>query len=167
MLEPSYCPRHSGTETQLRCSRCEELVCPSCMVHSAVGVRCPDCAQTKRPPTFDVTGIFLARAIGASLGLGLLCGVAFKILSFLLARIPSLGGIPFWEAIAFAGIGYAIGEGVSLSVNRKRGGKLKLVASSGVLVAYVVSTLPFAGTAVGPVGLLGLVIAFYVSIRRF
>ena len=161
MLEPSYCPRHPGTDTQLRCGRCEELVCPICMVHSAVGVRCPDCAHTKRPPTFDVTGIFLARAIGASLGLGLLCGVAFKILSFFLA------GIPFWEAVAFAGVGYAIGEGVSLSVNRKRGGRLKVVASSGVLVAYVVSALPFAGTVAGPAGLLGLVIAFYISIRHF
>ena len=131
------------------------------MVHSAVGVRCPDCAQTKRPPTFDVTGIFLARAIGASLGIALLCGVALKILSFLLA------GIPFWQAIAFAGVGYAIGEGVSLSVNRKRGGRLKLVASSGVLVAYIVSALPIAGTVAGPASVLGLVIAFFVSIRRF
>lgn len=142
-------------------------MCPSCMVHSAVGVRCPDCAQTKRPPTFDVTGIFLARAIGASVGIGLLCGVAFSIIGYLVFRVPSLGNLPFWEAIAFAGIGYAVGEGVSLSVNRKRGGKLKLVASFGVFVAYVLSSLPFADTAAGPSVLLGLIIAIYVSIRRF
>ena len=160
-MSPSFCPRHSGTETALRCSRCEELVCPACMVHSAVGVRCPDCAQVKRPPTFDVSGIFLARAIGASLGLGVVCGVAVKILALVLT------GIPFWAAIAFAGIGYVVGEGVSRSVNRKRGRRLKLVASSGVLVAYVVVAMPFLGTVSGPAALLGLIIAFYVSINRF
>ena len=134
------------------------MVCPACMVHSAVGIRCPDCAQTKRPPTFDVTGIFLARAIGASLGLGLLCGVAVKILSIFLAGIPLV--------VAFAALGYAIGEGVSLAVNRKRGRRLKLVASSGVLVAFIVSALPFGGPSAGSAGLLGMLIALYVSISR-
>ena len=105
--------------------------------------------------------MFLARAIGASLGLGLLCGVGVKILALLLT------GIPIWAAIAFAGIGYVIGEGVSLSVNRKRGRRLKLVAASGVFVAYVVISMPFAGTVSGPASLLGLIIAFYVSISRF
>ena len=129
------------------------------MVHSAVGVRCPDCAQTKRPPTFDVSGIILARAIGASLGLGLLSGVAVKILSLFLSGIPLV--------VAFAALGYAIGEGVSRSVNRKRGRRLKLVASTGVLVAFVVSALPFGGPSVGSAGLLGLLIAVYISISRF
>ena len=158
-MEPSRCARHPDTETNLRCGRCEEPICPSCMVHAPVGVRCNDCAKVRPPPTFDVTNIYLVRAIGASVALGVVGGIIFKLLSLL------LGGVAFWQAIAFAGIGYMVGEGVSVAVNRKRGRSLKLVASGGVFLAFVVSTM----SGVTPTGslYLGLIVAIYVAIRRF
>jgi hypothetical protein len=39
-----YCARHPKTETLLRCGRCDTPICPRCMVHAGVGIRCPDCA---------------------------------------------------------------------------------------------------------------------------
>ena len=163
MLEPSRCARHPDTETNLRCGRCEEPICPSCMVHTPVGYRCKDCARVRPPPTFDVNRVYLARAIGASVALGVAGGIAFKVLSLL------LGSVPFWQAIAFAGIGYMVGEGVSVAVNRKRGRGLKLVASGGVFLAYVVSIWLLSLSGVGPSGslFLGLIVGTYVAIRRF
>ena len=163
MLEPSRCARHPDTETNLRCGRCEEPICPSCMVQTPVGFRCKDCARVTPPPTFDVNRIYLARAVGASVALGVAGGIIFKLLSLL------LGGVAFWQAIAFAGIGYVIGEGVSVAVNRKRGRGLKLVASGGVFLAYVVSIWLLARSGAAPSGslFLGLIVGFYVAIRRF
>lgn len=163
MLKPSRCPRHPNTETNLRCGRCEELICPSCMVQTPVGFRCKDCAKVRPPPTFDVTGVYLARGIGASVALGVAGGIIFWLLRLL------LGGVPYWQAIALAGIGYAVGEGVSVAVNRKRGRGLKLVAASGVFLAWVVIIYLLSGSGVRPSNslLLGLIVGTYVAIRRF
>ena len=72
----NYCPRHPKNETNLRCGRCEKLVCTECMVHTPVGVRCQDCGKLRRLPTYDVTASFLARGIVAGL---LLANVAVPV----------------------------------------------------------------------------------------
>jgi membrane associated rhomboid family serine protease len=38
------CYRHPDRETGVRCSNCGRPICPDCMTHAAVGVRCPECA---------------------------------------------------------------------------------------------------------------------------
>ncbi len=97
------------------------------------------------------------------MALGVAGGVIFKLLSLL------LGGAAFWQAIAFAGIGYMVGEGVSVAVNRKRGRNLKLVASGGVFLAYIVSIWLLSRSGIGPSTslFLGLIVGFYVAVRRF
>jgi len=42
------CARHPKVETDLFCARCETPVCPKCLVHAEVGVRCRKCGP-KRP----------------------------------------------------------------------------------------------------------------------
>ena len=163
MSGTKYCARHRSTETNLECGRCGDPVCPRCLVHGPVGVRCPNCAQVRRLPTFDVTGTYLARAIGASLGIGIAGGVLFALIS------PYLFQVPYLSLFAFVGIGYLVGEGTSLAVNRKRGRSLKLVAAGGMLAAYLIV---FIFAVVDPVfshGLFGLVAAgaaFYAAIGR-
>ena len=164
MSETTYCATHRDTETNLACGRCEEPVCPRCMVHGPVGVRCQSCAQIRRPPTFDVTGLYLARAIGAGLTIAIVGGLIFSFLRL------ALGWGPFIDWIAIFGMGYVIGEGISAAVNRKRGRSLKFVAAGSVLVASsIISIVGLASFSIFGFlpGLLALAGAFYVAVNRF
>jgi membrane associated rhomboid family serine protease len=38
------CYRHPGRETLVSCSNCERPICTDCMVQTAVGIKCPECA---------------------------------------------------------------------------------------------------------------------------
>ncbi len=164
MTETTYCARHSKTETNLRCGRCDTLICPQCLVHAAVGVRCPDCAKTRRLPTFEVSGVHLARAVAASLALGIVGGLAFAFF-FLLIIVPLQ-----LYLIVFVGVGFLVGEGTSLSVNRKRGRNLKFVAAGGVLAAVMI-VIVFGIVDIffetGLLGLLALGAAFYFAVKPF
>jgi hypothetical protein len=159
MSSTSYCARHSDTETNLRCGKCEALICPRCLVHGPVGIRCPECAGETRLPTFDVTWPFLARAMAAGLGLS----IAGGIIAGLLRQSFPLGLI---ESLLIVGLAYVIGEGISLAVNRKRGRSLKYVAAGGVLVSFFIVMI--AGSGVLELfDLLALAAAFYVATSRF
>lgn len=160
----NYCPRHPKTETNLRCGKCGELICPDCMVQTPVGARCPDCARVRRLPTYDVSPVFLARGVAAGLVLAVALGVGFGFLA------PLLFAIPFLPLLALVGVGYLIGEGISLSVNRKRGRALKLVAAGAIVLAFVIMLIlnPFIGGLIFSLyGLLASAVAFYVATRRF
>ena len=164
MSETKYCARHPDTETNLSCGRCEEPVCPRCMVHGPVGVRCESCAQVKRVPTFDVTGAYLARAIGVGLALGIGGGLGFSFLKLV------FGWGPFLDLLAVLGLGYLIGEGISAAVNRKRGCSLKFVAAGSMLVAssiISIFSIAFLSLFGSLLGLLALAGAFYIAINRF
>ena len=155
-----YCAKHPDTETSVSCGRCEEAICTRCMVHAPVGVRCPDCAQVRRLPTFEVSRIYLARGIGAGLVLGLLGGAAAALLSWLLPVFMLV-------FVAIVGVGYIIGEGISAAVNRKRGRALKFVAGGATLLAYSIVSVSVPGVALSIFGLLAGALAVYTAINRF
>lgn len=158
MAETTYCPKHPGTATSIRCSKCDTVICAQCMVQTPVGARCKDCAQVRRSPIYDVSAPLLARAIGASLAIGVAGGLALVLLGGLV-----LGSL-FIYAIVAAGIGYAIGEGVSAATNRKRGRTLQFVAAGGMLVVGVVVLLAFG--AVEIVDLIAVAIGIFVAVGR-
>lgn len=174
MTQTQYCARHPKTETNIRCGRCEKTICPECLVHSPVGMRCPDCARVNVVPTYDVPLPFLLRGIGAGVAAALVLGFAFYFVSPVLFRLVFLNItiintiLPFLYVAVMALIGFAIGEAVSLATNRKRGLKLKIVSAVCVFVSSFAITLSFPSAAYGLTYLfIGLALATWLSIRRF
>lgn len=174
MAERLTCACHPKVETNLRCSKCGKPICASCVVETPVGLRCRECAQLRRIPTYDVSPLQYARAAGTAVGLGLVLGVGWAFLQGF-----SFFGFYLSFFIALA-VGYIMGEMVSLSVNRKRGRGLQVIAAVGVFLSYLVARLPFlalisvpslAGAGLtrallDPFGLLALAIAIYLAASR-
>ena len=158
MSQTTYCVRHKDTPSNLRCGKCDDLICPRCMVHTPVGARCENCAQVTPVPTYNVSRKILAGAIGASIGLGIAGGVALILL-----RALGLGFDLFSLAIVAAGLGFIVGEGVGAAANRKRGRTLQYAAVGGVLISYAVV---FAARWSGPFDLLAIGISLYVAYLR-
>jgi len=103
------------------------------MVMTDVGGRCPDCAPRRRLPQFEVGPLFLLRGAGAALAAGAALGLAWGLL------LP--GGYGFFGLFIGAGVGYGVGETVSLATNRKSGPVLQVTAALGVLLAYIIRNL--------------------------
>ena len=158
MTDTTYCQRHPDVETSLSCGRCGTSVCPQCMHHAPVGIRCPDCARVRPVPTYDVSGVFVARAIGAGAALGVGGGIVVSVVIFLFP-MPIL----WWVLIG--GLGYGVGEGISVAANRKRGRRLKFVAAGAMFVALTIITLT-TGVTADLFGLLASGIGVYIAVNR-
>ena len=127
------CAYHPEVETNLRCGKCSRPICPKCMVQTPVGARCPDCAKLYRLPTFRVSTQYYLRAMGTGLGVAIVCGLVWGVVG---------GQVPLNLNLLLApGAGYAIGEVVSLSVNRKRGTGLAVIGGVALIISYLVSIL--------------------------
>ena len=156
------CARHPEVETNLACGKCGQPICPKCLVQTPVGARCPDCAALKRLPTFQIPTAYFARAIGAGSLTALALGAIWPF-------IPWGGFLLFLLAM---GIGYAIGEVVSLATNRKRGPGLQAIAGGCMLLSYIVRSLletpylSFSSRFLDVYGLIALVLGIVVAVGR-
>jgi hypothetical protein len=101
------------------------------MVQTPVGARCPKCAALKKLPVYEISTIFYIRAIAAGLATAAVLGAIWPF-------IPLGGFFLFFIALV---IGYVVGEGISLAVNRKRGPGLQIIAGISVVVSYVIRSL--------------------------
>ena len=160
------CATHPEVETNLRCGKCGKAICPKCMVQTPVGARCPDCARLYRLPTYQVSTQHYLRATGTGLGMAIICGIIWAVIS---------GVVPFFylNLLLAAGAGYAIGEVVSLSVNRKRGTGLAIVAAIAVVISYLVNILSPWGLSFNPsnilyvlLDLLALALGIFIAVTR-
>ena len=161
MSETNYCAEHPDTPSNLRCGRCDKLICPRCMVQTPVGSKCRDCAQVRPLPMYDVAVSHLLRAIAVAVGIGLSGGLAFALI------VRPLFGGGFIGIAALGGLGYLLAEGISRVSNRKRGRALQYVAAGGMVVALatVIPTAGFgAGAYLDPFDLLGVGLGIYVAV---
>jgi membrane associated rhomboid family serine protease len=55
--QTQVCYRHPRTETAVSCSNCGRPICTDCMVFSAVGIKCPECAGTPKGPKRAATRV--------------------------------------------------------------------------------------------------------------
>ena len=159
MSQTTYCKRHPTVESRVSCGRCGDAVCPRCMVHAPVGVRCQDCGSSRPAPTFDVSPTFLIRGVLAGIAAGVAGGILVSLVDFYLP-------VPYVTAILIAALGFGVGEVVSLSTNRKRGVRLKIIAGLCMFVAFSLITYLTGATTHMP-NLLAGGLGFYLAISRF
>ncbi len=128
-----FCERHPGTETELRCGRCEVTICPRCMIHAPGGIRCPDCAQLRRPVMYELGLSHYLRA-GA---VALFGAVALGVVSALLLPPTPAGGLLLLAIALLGGAGAAtlLARAFDLVTNRKRGRALQLMAAGALFAA--------------------------------
>lgn len=156
-----YCARHPKVETGLRCGRCETPICPRCSIFTDVGARCPDCAPRRKMPQLELGFVWLVRAIGAAVIVGAATGALWGL------ALPNTAG--FLTLAIGGGIGYCIGESVSVATNRKIGTPLQVVAALGAVLAYLSHNI-VAGYDIVPTddlwGLLAVLVAIVVGAGR-
>lgn len=78
--EPVPCANHRDRETRVRCSNCGKPICPDCMVYSAVGIKCRECAKQPRSALVTLKPERAVRAVLAALGAGTAVGLAYYFL---------------------------------------------------------------------------------------
>jgi hypothetical protein len=134
-----HCVRHPGVESNLRCSRCNDLICPRCLVHTPVGARCPDCARLRVNPAFDVRAPVMARAIAGAVAVS---AAAWGLYFFLITWAGGLGFL-LW-LVAPLGIGYAVAEAAYRSAGYRRHPRLQWVSGGSVVAGFVIAFLVLA-----------------------
>lgn len=135
MAEVLYCVNHPDRETLLRCNKCGKPICPECAIRHPVGLRCRECAQLRRLPTYDLS----PRHYALALAVGLPSAIVSVILGGILSRflsIPFIGGFIPW-IIAFA-VGLLTAEAISRATGYKRGAGLQVVAAICVVFGYLI-----------------------------
>jgi hypothetical protein len=136
--ETTFCQRHPSVESVLRCGRCETLICPRCLVFTPAGTRCPDCAQLRRPPMYELAATDYLRAGGTAGGLGLGLGL---VGAFILP--VGLGGFLFLTIAIFGGsaLGGLVAEALQRATRHKRGPAIQGAAASTLVIADAVRLL--------------------------
>ena len=125
------CANHPKVETRVSCSSCGKPICPDCMVHAPVGVKCRDCARMPRSALVRLKPAKAATAIAATAGAAVALGVA-------LAALNGTGFGFFGFIIAF-GVGAVMAEIVTRTSGYYRGRESGAIAAGGSLLAYVVA----------------------------
>jgi hypothetical protein len=128
--EERPCAYHPGRLTMVTCSDCGKPLCPDCMVFSAVGIKCRECAKMPRSSRVTLKQGRLLRAIAAGLGAGTAVGFAYYY-------ILGAGRFFFFIFFVAAGIGYLVGEAVRRASGYYRGLQTAIVAAVSTVWAFV------------------------------
>jgi hypothetical protein len=151
------CATHPDVETNLTCGKCGTPICPRCLVQTPVGARCRKCAGLRRLPTYQITSQQYLKAVGVGLGLAIAIGLAWGWL---------WDYVSFFNFLLAAGVGYAIGELISFSVNRRRGVGLQVIGGFYVCLSYFIAKLSPWGVVFSLYDLLALAVGIFVVVSR-
>lgn len=125
------------------------------MVHGHVGVRCLDCGKAITLPTYQVSALYLVRAVAAAVTVGVAAGFVYALV---FSTVPWLG------VIVLVGIGYLVAEAATAAADRKRGRTMQYSTVMGILACVVIILLFAQGFSVWT--LLGAVMAIVVGTSR-
>ncbi|MFH0916371.1 MAG: hypothetical protein V1912_07995 [bacterium] len=129
--QEQFCANHPGRSTMVTCSACGKPLCPDCMIYSAVGIKCRECAQMPRSSRVTLKSGRLLRAVAAGLGTGTAVGFAYYFI------LGSIGFFFFFFFVA-AGIGYLVGEAVLRASGHYHGLQTAVVAALSTLWAFLI-----------------------------
>jgi hypothetical protein len=127
-----YCTFHPKTETQLRCNRCNQLICIKCATHTPTGYRCPECIKTQQK--VFVTTRWFDPAIAA---------VISGLLSYLGSLFTFIAFYSFILIFIAVGAGMLIVWAVKKAIRNRRSPVLKYVMSAAALLGGLI---PVAGS---------------------
>jgi hypothetical protein len=136
------CANHPGRPTMITCSDCGKPLCPDCMIFSAVGIKCKECARMPRSARVTLKTDKFALAILAGLAAAIALGFAYYYI---------LGSLRFFIVFIFvaAGIGYLVGEAVSRVSGRFHGLQTALAAAAATIIGFVLPPLTAAFLSYG------------------
>ena len=107
-------------------------------------------------PTFDVQPTYYARASGVAVAIAIGGGLLWSLFVSLFPFFPSLGAVA---------VGYAAGELISRSVNRKRGVGLAWITGGSVVGAFLIARI-IIGPLLGPLGWLVFGFSVYAAVKK-
>jgi hypothetical protein len=128
-----YCVNHPGTETLLRCNRCERPICLKCAVLTDVGYRCKECIRGVQSSYFNA--IPTDNLIGFAVAL-LVTAIAAPIAGFIFSFVPFFFGIIIAFAIG-SGAGGMLAQIIRASVGRRRGRYLRYFTLVGIILGIL------------------------------
>ena len=149
VTETTYCEQHPQRETNLRCNRCDRLMCPECAVPTPVGYRCRECVRAHEDRFFsgtyvDYLVVFVVCATGAALARLLIGLVGGFLLLVILLAVPAGGAIAML-ALRLSG--------------RRRGRWSGAVAAAGVLAGSLAFAIFLGGLGIRTLLLAGILAA--------
>jgi membrane associated rhomboid family serine protease len=86
--QTQVCYRHPKAETAVSCSNCGRPICTDCMVFSAVGIKCPECAG--RPAGVKRAATRVSSVAGE--GMGAIVTQALIVVNVLVYLVQATGG---------------------------------------------------------------------------
>ncbi len=169
----STCLRHPNTLSNLRCGRCDDLICPECMVQSPVGARCPDCATIGRAPIFRATRAEFTITIGLAIAGSVIFGIIYGLIVWVLWQLPLTLQIGFVAAAMIIALsGAPLGEFVRRAGRYKLDSRYRIIAAAMMFLVWVVGIIVstqlgvWSGIFYNIVGYIGLGVGMYVAMNR-
>jgi hypothetical protein len=108
------------------------------MIMTPGGQRCRECANLRPAPAYDVRALAKIRAALVAMIIGVVGGVAWWALLFILRS-------PLILILLAAGLGFLMAKAIERATNFKRGYVLQVIAGFGILLAYFVRNLCLRG----------------------
>ena len=124
------CANHPTVETLVSCSNCGKPICPDCMVHAPVGVKCRDCARMPR------SALVRLKPRAGGHGHRRLRGGAAVAIGIALAALTG-SSFGFFGLLISFGVGIVMAEIVTRSSGYYRGRESGLIAAGASILAYV------------------------------
>ena len=126
-----YCNICNKIETELRCQKCNSLICYECITETPVGYRCSKCVSYSLPPMYKIP----LHLIISSLIIGIISGIILgSIVAFIMPVSAFFSFITLVSAtfIAFMS-SYIIFAILNFTTNGKRGKKIQVISIASMI----------------------------------